>query len=98
MKEKGAADDLPKAILTLSCPDQRGIVAAVSQFLFERGCNIIDSAQFGDRTDGQFYLRILFSAERTVALNELYNGFSTIAERFRMKECFYDAGAKTRTM
>ncbi|MFY8208098.1 MAG: ACT domain-containing protein, partial [Caulobacter sp.] len=33
-------------ILTLSCPDQRGIVAKVSAFLFERGCNILDAQQF----------------------------------------------------
>ena len=30
-------------ILTLSCPDQPGIVARVSAFLFERGCNILDA-------------------------------------------------------
>lgn len=38
----------PEYILTLSCPDQRGIVHRVSGFLAEHGCNIIDSAQFGD--------------------------------------------------
>jgi formyltetrahydrofolate deformylase len=38
----------PEYILTLSCLDQRGIVHRVSGFLAEHGCNIIDSAQFGD--------------------------------------------------
>ena len=38
----------PEYILTLSCHDQRGIVHRVSGFLAEHGCNIIDSAQFGD--------------------------------------------------
>ena len=35
-------------ILTLSCPDRMGIVAGVATFFVEHGCNIIDSAQFGD--------------------------------------------------
>ena len=35
-------------VLTLSCEDTVGIVHAVSGFLVEHGCNIIDSAQFGD--------------------------------------------------
>ncbi|MEO0317134.1 MAG: hypothetical protein RL404_811, partial [Pseudomonadota bacterium] len=30
-------------ILTLSCPDQRGIVHKVSEFLSTKGCNILDS-------------------------------------------------------
>ena len=35
-------------VLTLSCPDRPGIVAAVSGLLAGRGCNIIESQQFGD--------------------------------------------------
>ena len=35
-------------ILTLACPDQPGIVARVSAFLFERGCNILDAQQYDD--------------------------------------------------
>ena len=36
-------------ILTLACPEQRGIVHAVSSYLLEHGCDIIDNRQFGDR-------------------------------------------------
>jgi formyltetrahydrofolate hydrolase len=35
-------------ILTLSCKDTTGIVYAVSGLLFQAGCNILDSQQFGD--------------------------------------------------
>jgi formyltetrahydrofolate hydrolase len=41
-------------ILKLSCADRPGIVHAVSGFLFERGSNILDSAQFGDSHTGEF--------------------------------------------
>jgi formyltetrahydrofolate deformylase len=36
-------------VLTLSCPDRPGIVAAVSGLLAERGCNILESQQYSDR-------------------------------------------------
>ena len=47
-------------ILKLSCPDRPGIVHAVSGFLFERGGNILDSAQFGDSHTGEFFMRVHF--------------------------------------
>jgi formyltetrahydrofolate deformylase len=50
------------AILTLSCPDRPGIVARVSAFLFERGCNILDAQQFDDEATGRFFMRVVFAA------------------------------------
>jgi formyltetrahydrofolate deformylase len=49
--------------LTLSCKDVRGIVAAVTGFLAENYGFIIESAQFGDESTGQFFLRIEFTIE-----------------------------------
>ena len=53
----------PEFILTLSCKDQRGIVQRVSGFLADHGCNIIDSAQFGDAQAQQFFMRVHFAME-----------------------------------
>ena len=53
----------PEYILTLSCLDQRGIVHRVSGFLAEHGCNIIDSAQFGDAESKLFFMRVHFALE-----------------------------------
>jgi formyltetrahydrofolate deformylase len=50
-------------ILTLSCKDVRGIVAAVSTFLAEHSGFIIESAQYGDESTGQFFLRVEFRVE-----------------------------------
>ncbi len=50
-------------ILTLSCHDVRGIVAAVTGFLAEHYGFIIESAQFGDASTGMFFLRIEFTIE-----------------------------------
>ena len=48
----------PEYILTLSCLDQRGLVHRVSGFLADHGCNIIDSAQFGDAESRLFFMRV----------------------------------------
>ena len=56
-------------VLTLSCRDTKGIVHAVSGLLFQAGCNIIDSQQFGDvegeDATGLFFMRVHFAARRT---------------------------------
>ncbi|NJK43382.1 MAG: formyltetrahydrofolate deformylase [Pleurocapsa sp. SU_196_0] len=52
------------ARLLISCPDRRGIVAAVSQFLFNHNANIISSDQHStDPEGGQFFMRQEFSLE-----------------------------------
>ena len=58
-------------ILRLSCRDTKGIVHAVSGLLFQAGCNIIDSQQFGDLTGGgatgRFFMRVHFEAPPQLA-------------------------------
>ena len=46
--------------LLVSCPDQKGIVAAVAQVLFAQGANILDSDQHTDPIAGMFFQRIYF--------------------------------------
>ena len=50
-------------ILTLTCPDQRGIVHAVASFLLVTGCSIVDSQQYGDPDTGVFFMRVHFRAQ-----------------------------------
>ena len=57
--------------LTVTCPSQRGIVAAISTYIAEQGCNITDSAQFDDADNGQFFMRINATAETGAALEDL---------------------------
>jgi formyltetrahydrofolate deformylase len=85
-------------ILTIVCPDRKGIVAAVSRFLFELDCNIIDSTQFGDRETKVFFLRILFSIGAGLDTDALRRKFAPIAAEFVMDVNFYEATAKTRTL
>lgn len=73
--------------LLISCPDRPGIVASVSQFIFEHNGNILESDQHStNKEECQFFMRISF-AEEDFALSpaELVAAFQPIAERFRMR-------------
>lgn len=75
-----------RARLLTACPDRPGIVAAVSQFLFEQGANVVHSDQHTtDPSGGIFFLRIEFDlpglVERAAAVEA---AFAPIAQRFAM--------------
>ncbi|MBI1209309.1 MAG: formyltetrahydrofolate deformylase [Azospirillum sp.] len=89
----------PRFILTLSCPDTVGIVFAVAAFLAQRDCNIIDSAQYGDRDSGLFFMRTSFSAPvGGPAQVELDAEFSEIASRFQMAWTIHDTAKRQRLL
>jgi len=58
-------------VLTLSCRDTTGIVYAISGLLYQAGCNILDSQQFGDvdseDSTGLFFMRVHFKAPEHLA-------------------------------
>ena len=89
----------PEYILTLSCGDHRGIVHSVSGFLAEHGCNIIDSAQYGDSQSQTFFMRVHFAAEDAavsdVALRE---AFGKLAQTMQLDWQMHDAFKKPRVM
>jgi formyltetrahydrofolate deformylase len=74
-------------VLTVACPDAKGIVYAVSGVLFQGGCNIIDSQQFGDSSSGLFFLRIHFDAPAHLAsVDRLQLLFENTRAKFAMAE------------
>ncbi|MEO7030761.1 MAG: formyltetrahydrofolate deformylase [Herbaspirillum sp.] len=88
----------PEYILTLSCLDQRGIVRNVSGFLAEHGCNILNSAQFGDAQSHLFFMRVHFSAEENADDAVLRSNFSALAEPLKWNWQLHDAAKKPRVM
>ncbi len=89
----------PEYILTLSCKDQRGIVQRVSGFLADHGCNIIDSAQFGDAQAQQFFMRVHFALEENGVSDEaLRGGFGELAQTMGMDWELHDAARKPRVL
>lgn len=91
------SDQSAQYILTISCPDAIGIVAAVSGFLAEHGCFIKESSHFGDSTTGRFYMRTVF-ATGSGAWKDLEVKFRTIAERFGMVWQAHDSALRQRVV
>ena len=84
--------------LLVSCSDQPGIVAAVTQFLFQRGANIVHSDQHTtDPVGGAFFMRIEFDMASSDDLVEAIGSqFGPVAERFGMDWRLADAGRRKR--
>jgi formyltetrahydrofolate deformylase len=77
----------PDAIATLlvSCPDRRGIVAALAQLLYGHGANILDADQHTDPVAGMFFQRIRFDwADLRTDRTSLEAAIGEAAERFGM--------------
>ena len=72
------------SILTVTCPSVRGIVAAISGYLAEKGCYIVDSSQFDDLDTERFFMRISFISQEGRRDDELVTGFEPVAEQFEM--------------
>ncbi|MCW2710098.1 MAG: formyltetrahydrofolate deformylase [Marmoricola sp.] len=86
-------------VLILDCPDQPGIVYAVSGFLVEHGGNIMESQQFYDRLNGRFFMRIDFTMSGSEATAEsLRADFVGIAQRFEMTFEIWGAREPYRTL
>ena len=51
-------DEHRTAILLWSCPDRKGLVSSIAQYIFERGGNILDLDEHVDRYEGMFFLRV----------------------------------------
>lgn len=73
--------------LLISCPDQPGIVAEVSQFIFEHGGNIFQSDQHStDLHHGTFFMRVSFTEDSfRLDRTELTRKFTPIAQAFHME-------------
>jgi formyltetrahydrofolate deformylase len=90
-------DDIQR--LVLSCANRPGIVAAVSGYLFQGGCNIRDAQQFDDVQTGRFFMRVLFDGSAgPIELTALRSGFAEMAERFGMTWTMRAASERRRVL
>ncbi|QCB96264.1 formyltetrahydrofolate deformylase [Arthrobacter sp. PAMC25564] len=86
-------------VLTLDCAETSGIVHAVSGFLLENGCDILDSKQFGERSEGHFFMRVHFASDGDASTADtLRSAFGPVAERFGMHWHLRAHGEKRRVL
>jgi formyltetrahydrofolate deformylase len=86
-------------VLTLSCPDRPGIVAAVTRLLFEHKCNILDAQQFDATDTGLFFMRVVFAKlEDRRSPADLEADFTEMAREFAFVWTLRPAVARKRVM
>jgi formyltetrahydrofolate deformylase len=89
----------PTFVLTLSCPNRPGIVAAVSTCLFEADCNILDAQQFDDTETGLFFMRVVFNPLREAGDPETVRArIAAVADRFGITWALRNRAQRRRVM
>jgi formyltetrahydrofolate deformylase len=74
------------AILLISCPDRKGEVATIADFVYRHGGNILHADEHGDEESGLFLMRVEFDPKDfDIPLAEFDKHFSPVAEGFAMK-------------
>jgi formyltetrahydrofolate deformylase len=85
-------------ILTLSCLDHPGIVAAVSTSLARHGANILEAQQFDDLLTGRFFMRVEFALVGGATIAQLEAGFATVAADHGLDHSFRAATARKKVL
>ncbi len=85
-------------VLTVTCKSTRGIVAAITGFLAEKGCYIVDSSQFDDLDTGMFFMRLTFTSEEGATIEEIVSGFKAIEKQYGMVASFHDGAEKMKVL
>jgi formyltetrahydrofolate deformylase len=74
------------AVLLISCPDRKGIVAAISDFVFNHNGNILHADEHADEGSNLFLMRVEFDpTDFDIDLAEFSKHFNPIAEKFDMQ-------------
>jgi formyltetrahydrofolate deformylase len=73
------------AILLVACPDRKGVVATISDFVFRHNGNIIHANEHADEESNLFLMRVEFDPSAfDVPLSEFHKHFAPIAEKYEM--------------
>lgn len=85
-------------VLTVTCQSKRGVVAAISTYLAENGCNITDSSQFDDQDTGMFFMRVTFKSELGTSFDDLNDNFKETATGLEMSYKFHDPSERMKVI
>ena len=85
-------------VLCFRCPDKPGIIAAVSSFFFQQGCDIRDAAQYGDPDTGDFFVRMHFAAPPDLSLEQLEHRLQGVVQEQALDYSLHDIAVKQRTL
>jgi len=81
---------MSNAILLISCPDQKGITASITNFIYKNNGNIEHADQHIDSQSNTFFMRIEWSLKNfRISGNNISKSFTPLAKRFKMKWNLY---------
>lgn len=74
-----------KIIFLIQCPDQKGLVASISAFFYQRGFNILQCQQYSDLLNGRYFMRLELSiADLATSRKQLEDDFSAFGAPFNL--------------
>src|SRR6202140_5246712 len=74
------------AILVISCPDRKGEVATIADFVYRHNGNILHADEHADEEAGLFLMRVQFDPKDfDPDFADLAKHFAPVAENFQMK-------------
>lgn len=77
---------MPTALLLIDCPDRKGLVAAIADFLYSHNANIVHADQHQDSASGQFLMRVEWDlSDFSLDLAQFPSAFAPIADRMNMR-------------
>jgi len=88
----------PEYVLLISCPDEKGIVHAVTGFLLGLDGTVLDSQQYSDTATGIFCMRVQFALALPTDVGLVRDAFVEVGERFSMAWKLYDLEARPRVL
>ncbi|MEZ5768873.1 MAG: formyltetrahydrofolate deformylase [Paracoccaceae bacterium] len=86
----------PAYVLTLTCVDQPGIVAAVSAAISALGGNILESNQYRDPVTNRFFMRVAFEAAGFAGADAVRARLAPILTAYDMQAQVKEAGRKPK--
>jgi len=89
----------PSAILLISCPDSKGEVATIADFVFRHNGNILHADEHADEESGLFLMRVEFDAKDfAIDLADFGKHFAPVAAKFQMKWRLAQSSQRPRTI
>ncbi len=85
-------------LLTLSCLDRPGIVAAISSYLAQCGGNILEAQQFDDAETGRFFMRVEFALSGSTRYEDVHRDFGPLARKFEIEWQMRPRAERRRTL
>ena len=84
-------------VLKISCPDKPGILAAITPFLADSGCDIRESGVYGDPVTKRFFIRMHVTSTK-LSLTELGIAFEPIAKASSLNCIMHDLTRRVKVM